>query len=97
MNKVKQCTLRNFSKTYGDQAIIAYARGGESKTITGTDAQQIKDIFADLLGDSNLTKFTPDEFLKVLEPEALLEKFAYKKANKIGKQADTFDFKGMKG
>lgn len=35
--------------------------------------------------------------LKVLEPDALLEKFAYKKANKVGKTADTFEMKGMKG
>lgn len=34
---------------------------------------------------------------EALEPEALLEKFAYKKANKIGKMADTFEMKGQKG
>jgi hypothetical protein len=31
---------------------------------------------------------------EALEPDALLEKFAYKKANKIGKMADTFEMKG---
>jgi Ca2+/Na+ antiporter len=85
LNKVKQCTLRNKAKQYGDQAIIACARGADSKAISSNDAAEIKAIFAELLGNENLSKFTPDEMLKVLEPEALLEKFAYKKANKIGK------------
>jgi Ca2+/Na+ antiporter len=97
-NTAKQCALRKKAKKYGDQAIIACARGTlDNKDISSNDQGEIKALFKALLKTEDLTKFTPEELLKVLEPEALLEKFAYKKANKIGKNADTFEMKGMKG
>ena len=42
----------------------------------------------------NLSSKTNDELLSVFDPESLLERFAAKKANKVGKNNDFLALKG---
>ena len=41
-----------------------------------------------------MSKVSVKQLLEVLQPEALLERFAAKKANKVGKTSDFLDIKG---
>ena len=54
--------------------------------ITADEQKTIIDTYKQVLGTDDLKDITALEMLQVLEPEAILEKFAFKKANKIGKQ-----------
>ena len=58
---------------------------------------EIKEIiatFKDVLGVDNLADVKAEQLYDVLEPEALLERFAAKKANRVSRNNDFITMKG---
>ncbi len=85
------------AKVHGKACIINIARGkfdNKTELIKPEEAKNIVETFKQVLGVDNLADVSADQLLDVLEPEALLERFAAKKANKVGKNNDFISLKG---
>jgi hypothetical protein len=77
--------------------VIAIARGIHDDSTSGINADEERDIiatFKDCLEVTDLSKVSVDRLFDALQPDSLLERFAAKKANKVGKTADFLEMKG---
>ena len=97
--KSKKNHIINLSRVHTKVTVINIARGilnGETEAIKPEESEEIKSHFRCLLGLADgfdLSKISADQLLKVLEPDSLLERFAAKKANKVGKNNEFLTIK----
>lgn len=87
------------AKAHSKATIIGLVRG-QDKSVDGITPKEKEDIllaFKTCLRmeeSDELSAVTNDELLSVFDPESLLERFAAKKANKVGKNNDFLTLKG---
>ena len=62
--------------------------------MTDDEQKSIIETYKRCLGVDDLSKVSADQLLEILEPDSLLERFAAKKANKVGKNSDFVAIKG---
>jgi hypothetical protein len=77
--------------------VIAIARGIRDDSTSGINVEEEREIvatFKECLDVTDLSKVSVDRLFEALQPESLLERFAAKKANKVGKTADFLEIKG---
>ena len=77
--------------------MIAIARGIHDESTSGINVEEEREIiatFKECLDVTDLSKVSVDRLFEALQPESLLERFAAKKANKVGKTADFLEIKG---
>lgn len=58
------------------------------------DVKEVKLLYMDILETSNLSSVTLDELMDVLKPDSLFERFAARKANKVGASKEFMEIKG---
>lgn len=58
------------------------------------DVKEVKLLYMDILETSNLSSVTLDELMDVLKPDSLFERFAARKANKVGATKEFMEIKG---
>ena len=95
--KIRKSALRVQAKVHGEKAVIAIARGIHDDSTSGINGDEERDIiatFKDCLDVTDLSKVSVDRLFDALQPESLLERFAAKKANKVGRTADFLEIKG---
>jgi hypothetical protein len=98
--KIKKSTLRVAANEYGKATIINIARGKCDNKLEGikdSEAQDFVNCFKYILGlkpEEDLSKQSVNELNEILEPDGLLERFAAKKANKVGKNNEFLSIKG---
>lgn len=83
---------------HGEKAILAIARGihdESTESINNEDERDIIETFKEVLETDDLSQVKVNDLLAVLQPEALLERFAAKKASKIGKTSEFLEIKGQ--
>ena len=83
--KIKKDRLRSLAREYSEPAIVEVAQGltaKESLQISEDTKKEIRQHFLELFPEVNDTKEIPiDNVLATLQPEKLLERFAYRKRN----------------
>jgi len=95
--KIKKSTLRHLASVHSEKAILAIARGihdSTTETISSEEERNIIETFKEVLQKSDLSDCNVNELLSILQPESLLERFAAKKANKIGNNNEFLQIKG---
>lgn len=98
--KLKKSNLRSFARARGEQVVIECAQGIKNKQtqqVPEQDQREIRDLFREVIGVPDLGQCNITELLAVLQPETLFERFAARKANKIGAGKDFLAIKGQKG
>lgn len=95
--KFRKGGLRTKAKVHGKANIINIARGkldGNTEDITPDEVKEIIGTFKQVLGVDSLDDIKAEQLYDVLEPDALLERFAAKKANRISRNNDFITMKG---
>ena len=98
--KIKKSILRVAAGEYGKATIINIARGKcdyKALGIKDSEALEFVNCFKFVLGikpDEDLAQYSANELHEILEPDGLLERFAAKKANKVGKNNEFISIKG---
>lgn len=60
------------------------------------EVKEVRSLYMEILEQPQLSKVTLDEFLEVLKPDSLFERFAARKANQVGATKEFMDIKGQK-
>lgn len=97
--KMKKDRLRSLAREYSDNAIIEVAQGLPAKESSGMSEEQkkeIKQLYCEIFEGRELKEVSINELLTTLQPERLLEKFAYRKRN-AGNAKEFVRIKGSKG
>lgn len=84
MIKMKKDRLRQLSREYSDKAVIEVAQGMPAKESIGmTDDQkkEIKKLFQEIFETNDLKQIPINEMVEALQPDQLLERFAYRNRN----------------
>ena len=92
--------MRFFAKEYGDTCVLEVAQGmstAETKNVKDQDSSEIKSLYKEILGVDSLGDCEITELLKVLQPDSLLERFAYRKAAGMGHNKEFIKIKGSRG
>lgn len=58
------------------------------------EVKEVRALFIDCLEKPNLGDATLDELMEVLKPDSLFERFAARKANKVGATKEFMEIKG---
>jgi len=67
---------------------------GSTESLKPDEIKEIIATFKEVLGVDNLAEVKAEQLYDVLEPEALLERFAAKKANRVSRNNDFITMKG---
>lgn len=95
--KIKKNQLRTMAKEYGESLIIEIAQGlhtKETAKVGESQQKEVRRLYKEILGQ-DLSEVDLKDLLKVLQPDSLLERFAYRK--QAGMHANTKDFIKLKG
>jgi len=97
--KIKKDRLRSLGREYSDNAVIEVAQGlppKESMAISEEQKKEIKQLYREIFDVSDLKEVGINELLGALQPEKLLERFAYRKRS-AGNAKEFVRIKGAKG
>lgn len=61
------------------------------------EQREIIDLYQQILETNDISKVSVRQLDELLQPEALLERFAARKANAISQNKDFLEIKGVKG
>jgi solute carrier family 8 (sodium/calcium exchanger) len=96
--KIKKGDLRNIAKIYGDNTVVEIVQGISTSGTDGTPKHVHEDIihlYKMILDVDDPKSVDINTLLEQLQPEALLEKFAYR--NKGASNKEFIKLKGTKG
>lgn len=96
----KKTRLRTLSNQYGEQTIIEVAHkinSSKTSNISNETQEEARNLFRDLLEIDDLHDVTVGDLKEILQPDALFERFAYRKANGLNIQKEFLAIKGSKG
>lgn len=96
----KKTRLRALSKEFGEQTLIEIAHkisSDKSNEISKETQEEIRNLFRDLMEIDDLHDITVGDLKEILQPDALFERFAYRKANGLNIQKEYLAIKGSKG
>lgn len=96
---IKKNQLRKLVSKLGQTAVIEVAQGVNSKASVDISAPQkteIRQLFSDVL-ECDPAEVDIQTLLKVLQPDSLLERFAYRKQANMGTNKEFIKLKGSKG
>lgn len=85
----KKTRLRILAKEFGEQALIEIAHkinSDKSSEISKETQEEIRNLFRDLMEIDDLHDITVGDLKELLQPDALFERFAYRKANGLNIQ-----------
>jgi len=96
--KMSKNNLRNIAKEKGQDIVIEVAQGVHvNDAVSEQKQREIKNLFKEILEKDDLSNVTPAEFLACLQPDSLLERFAYRHQGAINHNKDFIMLKGHKG
>lgn len=98
---IKKNHLRNIAKDKGEGLVLEIAQGINSKetqAVSEMKQREIRQLYKEILGVPNPAEVDIGELLRVLQPDSLLERFAYRKqAGVAGSNKEFIKLKGQKG
>ena len=98
---IKKNHLRNIAKEKGEGLVLEIAQGINSKetqAVSEMKQREIRQLYKEILGVPNPAEVDIGELLRVLQPDSLLERFAYRKqAGMAGSNKEFIKLKGQKG
>jgi len=97
--KIKKGNLRNIAKAYGDNTVIEIAQGISTQGTAETPKHIHEDIiilYKEILDTDDLKTIDINTLLECLQPESLLERFAYRKGMS-GNNKEFIKLKGTQG
>ena len=97
---IKKNQLRNIAKEKGEAVIIEIGQGmqiKDSQEITEAQQRNIRQLYKEILDVDDLSKCELNDFMKVLQPDSLLERFAYRRQAGAGGSKEFIKLKGTKG
>lgn len=99
--KIKKSQLRDYAKKHGEAIVLSIGQGNTPKqdnvkhAISDQDVRDIRKLFMDVMGTDDLSKKSVSDLLNMLQPDSLLERFAYKKANNMVHPKDFVKVEGQ--
>lgn len=96
---MKKDRLRSLGREFTDNAIIEVAQGLSPKEITNISEdtkKEIRQLYCDLYEVADSKEIAVQDLLAALQPEKLLERFAYRKRNAANSK-EFVRIKGAKG
>jgi hypothetical protein len=97
--KIKKDRLRSLGREYSDNAIIEVAQGLTAKSAVGMTEDtkvEIRNIYSEIFEVNDTKEIPLNDLLDALQPEKLLERFAYRKRNAANAK-EFVRIKGSKG
>lgn len=97
--KMKKDRLRSLCREYSDNAVIEVAQGIIGKdqiSMSEEQKKEIRQLFCDIFEENDLKLVPITDMLNALQPDKLLERFAYRKRNAANSK-DFVRIKGSKG
>jgi solute carrier family 8 (sodium/calcium exchanger) len=80
--KIQKNDLRQHAKDWGQSIVIEIAKGVSNKQtskVPDSLQREIRSLYREILGVDSLAEVEVSEFWKALQPDTLLERFAYRK------------------
>ena len=95
-HRINKSKIRILAKTYGEKSVIQIGMGQKpDMLIPEKDRFDVLFCFKSLLDKQDLSGVDAKTFSELLQPDSLLERFAAKKANKVGGDKDFVNMKGV--
>ena len=97
--QIKKNQLRKHAKEIGQTQVIEIAQGHSSKEtgkIPQSSQQEIRELFKSIL-EEDPVEVDIQRLLTILQPDSLLERFAYRKQGGMGGNKEFIKLKGAKG
>jgi len=97
--KLKKDQIRRIGREFSDNAVIEVAQGINSNNtaqISEQTKKEIRDLFCQIHQVDKVSEIAVNDLLESMQPETLLERFAYRKRN-AGNAGDFIRIKGAKG
>jgi len=93
---MKKSHLRSIARAKGEPAVLAAAQGQRHYQMSEADVQNVRELYMDIMGTSNLSDVSLDELMSYLKPDTLFERFAARKAHQVGATKEFLEIKGQK-
>ena len=94
---IKKGDLRNLAKKYGNTCIIEIAQGFKTENtqeVPSNDQEAVKQLFREILETETVKEVEINVLLDQLQPDSLLERFAFRKAGALGSGKEFMKIKG---
>ena len=93
---MKKSHLRSIARAKGEPAVLAAAQGQRQDQMSEADVQNVRELYMEILGTTNLADISLDELMSILKPDTLFERFAARKACQVGATKEFLEIKGQK-